>query len=211
MKIRSALQMSGLINSPVVVRCVYTEQHWLFEEHRLEVVFRCPRPECEHYFVARYKIAPLHTGQYSLSEAVPLTMSQTDYSPLIESISPDFVAIDRQAEEADLRDLNLICGPGYRKALEFLIKDYVINLHPDEADKIKDMPLGRCILEFVQNDKVKEVAKRAAWLGNDETHYLRKWSEKDVTDLKRLIELTVLWIEMENLTDQAIKDMPEGR
>lgn len=28
--------------------------------------------------------------------------------------------------------------------------------------------------------------ERAAWLGNDETHYVRKWPEKDVKDLKSL-------------------------
>ena len=188
-----------------------TEQHWLFEEHRLEIVFRCPRPECEHYFVGRYSPIESKSRRYSLSEAVPLNVAQTERSGLIKEVSPDFVDIYREAEESDIRNLKLICGPGYRKALEFLIKDYLASLNPKRADEIRKMKLGKCISDLVQNDKVKEVAKRAAWLGNDETHYLRKWDEKDVKDLKNLIELTVLWIEMENRTAEAIKDMPEGR
>ena len=31
-----------------------------------------------------------------------------------------------QAETAEKYGLTLVCGPGYRKALEFLIKDYVL-------------------------------------------------------------------------------------
>jgi hypothetical protein len=55
------------------------------------------------------------------------------------------------------------------------------------------------------------VAKRAAWLGNDETHYIRKWEDKDLDDLKKLIKLTVLWIEMEQMTKDALVEMPEGK
>jgi len=34
---------------------------------------------------------------------------------------------------------------------------------------------------------------------------------KDREDLKALIELTVHWIEMEELTEAVMKDMPEGK
>jgi hypothetical protein len=53
------------------------------------------------------------------------------------------------------------------------------------------------------------VASRAAWLGNDETHYLRTWEDKDLTDLKKLIELTVQWIEIEELARDVVVDMLE--
>lgn len=107
--------------------------------------------------------------------------------------------------------MKLICGPGYRKSLEFLVKDYVIKSHQDKVEEIKRLPLGRCISDYVADEKVKQVAARAVWLGNDETHYLRKWEGKDLTDLKILINLTVHWIEMDELTQQALKDMPEGK
>jgi hypothetical protein len=73
------------------------------------------------------------------------------------------------------------------------------------------MQLGPCIGTFVDNDKVKQMAQRAAWLGNDETHYLRKWEDHDLPDLKTVIDLTVLWIDMEEMTKQVMKDLPEGR
>jgi hypothetical protein len=53
------------------------------------------------------------------------------------------------------------------------------------------------------------VAKRAVWIGNDETHYIKKWNNKDLTDLKILIDLTLHWIEMESLTETYYVEMPE--
>jgi len=48
--------------------------------------------------------------------------------------------------------------------------------------------LSACIQQYIDNEKIKLVSKRAVWIGNDETHYVRKWIEKDIEDLKRLID-----------------------
>ena len=45
--------------------------------------------------------------------------------------------------------------------------------------------------------------------GNDETHYVRKWEGKDINDLKKLISMTIAWIEIEQLTVDLAKEMPE--
>ena len=92
-----------------------------------------------------------------------------------------------------------------------MIKDYIIRSHKDTAEEIKKLLLGTCISKYVTSDRVKQVSARAVWLGNDETHYLRKWEDKDLKDLKALIDLTVHWIEMEELTETVMKDMPEGK
>ena len=55
------------------------------------------------------------------------------------------------------------------------------------------------------------MASRAAWLGNDETHYIRKWVDKDVQNLKSLIDLTIRWIESEIETKQLLTEMPENK
>ncbi len=105
----------------------------------------------------------------------------------------------------------MVAGPGYRKALEFLIKDYLCLAQPEDAEKIKKAQLGPCIADYVTNENVKAMAARAVWLGNDETHYTRKWEDKDLEDLKKLIQLTVHWIEMELMTTSVIEEMPEGK
>lgn len=90
-----------------------------------------------------------------------------------------------------------ICGPGYRRALEFLIKDYLISLNPAISEEIKKLWLGKAI-EKIDSPKIKICAERAAWLGNDETHYVRKWEDKDIDNLKDLIDLAVMWIDSEH-------------
>jgi len=69
-----------------------------------------------------------------------------------------------------------ICGVGYRKSLEFLIKDYLIGRAPEgegqaaAVEAIKKKFLGTCIKEDIEDANIKLVAQRATWLGNDETH-----------------------------------------
>ena len=97
---------------------------------------------------------------------------------------------------------------GYRKALEFLIKDYLIKqLGLEEVDQIRKMNISTCIQKYIQSEKIKEISQRAVWLGNDETHYERKWLNKDVNDLKDLINITVYWIMMEESTKAVLQEM----
>ncbi|MBP2259149.1 hypothetical protein [Virgibacillus alimentarius] len=49
------------------------------------------------------------------------------------------------------------------------------------------------------------MAERATWLGNDETHYVRQWENKDLQDLKNLIDLTVYFIS-KNLKAKKYKE-----
>jgi hypothetical protein len=63
---------------------------------------------------------------------------------------------------------------------------FSIKTHTADEEKIKRMELGNCIQTYMLNPIVRDTAERAGWLGNDETHYLRKWEEKDLQDLKDL-------------------------
>jgi len=179
----------------------------------LEIVFRCPAQTCGRFFIGRYsRSAYDHYGsKVSLSHCEPWSLRDVQFDERILEISPDFVAIYNEAQKAEQMRLPLACGPAFRKSLEFLIKDYVIRLHPEEAEaaEIKRMQLAPCIQRYVEDPKVKSSAKRAVWLGNDETHYQRKWQGKELEDLKALIQLTLYWIQSEELTRQTLEDMPE--
>ena len=139
------------------------------------------------------------------------TPSNRKFSETINSISPRFAEIYNQAYCAEQLSLNQICGVGYRKALEFLIKDYLMSglENANRKENIKKKFLNNCIQEDVSDERIKSVARRAVWLGNDETHYVRIWADKDVSDLKKLIDLTVRWIENEVETAKLLEDMPE--
>ena len=71
-----------------------------------------------------------------------------------------------------------------------------------KAGKIKTMLCGPCSQQSVDNPNLKSCAARAAWLGNDEAHCVRKCEDKDLADRKRLLGLTRHWISMQFLTVQ---------
>jgi hypothetical protein len=189
--------------------------HVVQDDHpTLELVFQCPQRKCQRYFISTYHGQGGMRGAsayYSLVGSLPFEPTEADFTETLTIISPTFCKIFNEAQNAEHQGWTLIAGPGYRKALEFLVKDYLCRLRPADAEKIKSMQLAACIAQFVSDGKVKAMAARAAWLGNDETHYVRKWEDKDLEDLKKLLQLTVHWIEMEELHDSFMKEMPEGK
>jgi hypothetical protein len=109
--------------------------------------------------------------------------------------------------EAESAGFDQLVGIGLRKALEFLIKDYCAAENSSADAAIRSSTLASCISQFISDPNIKECAKRAVWLGNDETHYVRKWETKDINDLKLLVKLTVNWIDNVLLTKKYIADM----
>ena len=94
---------------------------------------------------------------------------------------------------------------GYRKALEFLVKDYAIKNNSDEEQEIKEMYLADCIKKYIANPRAEAVIERTVWLGNDQTHYVKLHDDKDLDDLKALLNLSLSYIIMELQTDEAMK------
>jgi hypothetical protein len=175
----------------------------------IELIMWCPDADCRQSFVGYYSHNP-GTRQYEfIGKTTSGNIVNKEFSQTITTISPSFTTIYNQAFFAEQNELSEICGVGYRKALEFLIKDYSLINHPNDKAKIEEILLGKCIEKYVTDERVKSVAKRAAWLGNDETHYIRKWEGKNLDDLKKLIDLTIHWIEMESLTKSFEIEMPE--
>lgn len=172
------------------------------------VMFKCPSSTCGVCFTYYFKY-DVTFGEYRFVKMIKGTPIKSKFSKHIFELSPTFCGVFNESEEAENFGLMEICGVGYRKALEFLVKDYLILRNPSKEEDIKRQLLGACISQYVKNENIKQTSKRAAWLGNDETHYIRKWQDKDLKDLKLLINLTINWIEMELLTEELILDMPE--
>lgn len=183
------------------------------EIQRCQVVFRCTNQRCQELFLAGYVVQQTTTGPYQnaeLQSVTPLAPRQHDFPESIAALSPSFVEIYNQALAAEEHEMDQLVGIGLRKALEFLVKDFAIGEHPGKSDAIKAATLSNCISEYIADPNVKICANRATWLGNDETHYIRKFENKDVQDLKVLVRLTVLWIESVQLTKQYAVDMVPG-
>lgn len=121
-------------------------------------------------------------------------MPQTEFSEKIMHISPSFCEIFEQAECAQQDDYKLICGLGYGKALEFLVKDYAIFKFPLDVEMIKKSNLSECIKKHSVVE-IRDSADVARLLRNDQTHYERSYLTHGSRELKTLILLMISLIE----------------
>jgi hypothetical protein len=168
----------------------------------------CPFDDCGIVFSALYHDESSRTGTpyFELSTSGLITYTPETVIPKeVADLSPSFKEIFNQASAAEGAGLDLIAGPGFRKALEFLIKDYLIKYEfledKEKQAKVEKAFLGTCIAEYIAEGRIKSSAAKASWLGNDETHYYRKWTDLDIKDLKKLISMTVNWIELVLVSD----------
>jgi hypothetical protein len=185
-----------------------------------ELPMRCSNRKCSKLFLAVYIHLdghPTYKGlsdfthrYYTLKYTAPKTINLTEFDPLIKILSQRFTVVFNEAEAAEQHDLENVAGPGYRKALEILIKDFLISRNPDEEVVItKEHKLQKLITERIDHPLLRESASRAAWLGNDEVHYARSWEDKDVSDLKNLIDIAVTFIAYEIKAQHYIEIMPK--
>jgi len=108
----------------------------------LQSIYQCSNVDCGLFFIAAYTMRMVKDEKYYyyLSSVGPRNPRPSHGLETIKSVSPEFYDVYDQAQFAEEMDLKEICGMGYRKALEFLIRDY-IKLTVEE-DKTKDLKLG---------------------------------------------------------------------
>lgn len=172
---------------------------------------------CNNIFISTYLLSndPKGETQYitpfsfddlfanSLISSEPNQHKEQSFNDEISNLSPQFVKIYNQSLAAEAYNLDEIAGIGYRKALEFLIKDFAIHEYSDEVENIKSMNLSLCIKEYISDPNIKNLAERSTWLGNDEAHYIRKQGSYDISDMKQFIQAIVYFINMVLITDKA--------
>jgi len=171
-------------------------------------MFECPA--CNKGFITHYNYTNerkiknnISYNMLKLVNSYPKVPELHQFDENIKKLSSNFCEIFNQAYVAEQMNLNEIAGIGYRKALEFLIKDYCIDKNKEQEENIKKEPLSQVITNYILSDKIRNLAKASIWIGNDETHYVRKYEDKDIKDLKRFISATVAYITYELIADSA--------
>jgi hypothetical protein len=182
---------------------------------RIYGVFRCPNNDCRGMYLGVYV---MHFSGASISGSLQTLalhqfVRELEFPADIRALSPTFCKIFHQSLVAEENGLDQICGAGFRKALEFLVKDFLIkhqyNQNPKEQNQIEGLFLAKAIKDHIKEEHVKQCAARATWLGNDETHYVRIWTNKDIQDLKALIRIVLNFIDMKIQADRYIGAMDE--
>lgn len=196
------------------IQPIYLWSGILRERDMVQTVFRCPHQACQEAYIATYKNGHRNESShpvYDFVHSAPVAPHEATFSEVVNDVSPSFVDIYNQSIAAESHDLDQLVGIGLRKSLEFLIKDFACLQHTGKEEEIRLALLSACISKYINDVNVKECAKRAAWLGNDETHYTRRWDDRDISDLKLLVRLTVNWIENVMLTQKYMVEMADGR
>lgn len=163
-------------------------------------------PSCLGMSIAEYLTRRAHQ-MLDVTDKIPMhfptAVTYTQFDRHISTLSPSFVELYHQSEAAQQRECADICGMGYRKALEFLVKDYLVHKSPNKRSETEKSSLGAAI-QSIENERIKSLAKASSWLGNDECHYVRKHTGHDVEDMKRFILVLVNFLVSELTFEEAM-------
>lgn len=178
-----------------------------YQQGTLVELFKCTFDDCQRFFIVAYKITH-YSGLEAQTRSVIYSYSHShvpvNVPDKVNRVSSMFVKIYTQAVQAENAGLDEIAGIGYRKALEFLVKDYAVKAFPDREEAIKSEKLGKVIADELGDfPRLKKLAKAANWIGTDQTHYIQKFSDADLQSMKSFITSAALFIAADENADDA--------
>jgi len=184
---------------------IYNENQTYFN---IISIYQCPC--CHRGFVVMHNLVRQDMMYYysyiECSQTVfPIANPNLEVKENIQKISPRFYETYIQCLRAKSSGLNKLYGMGFRKSLEYLVKDFAIYENPEDKEKIESMKFHNCIEEYFKNSDAKTALLAAKWLGNNETHYVNNNDEKCIQLLENLIEDTIYHIHRELREKKAIQ------
>lgn len=153
-----------------------------FNQKHLCVTFQCP--VCKNISFAKYEIDYM-SDEYNQTHPYEIVGRNTtiiSFSAQLNEFSPGFVQIFNDSYSAQQLGLLSICGAGYRKALEYLLKDYLIKIKKEDINKIRFEKLAKCVNMCADLFDV-DVLNITRKLGNDSAHYENGNIEYDINTL----------------------------
>ena len=168
------------------------KDYYPFNE-RYIVTASCKCTSCgkTFFFACEYDKENLHD---------PLTIPTISFTPytneILASISERFIDMYNQALQAEFNGNIELAAIGYRSALEILIKDFAISELKQDPEKVVRKKLNDAIGEYLNQSELVATADVVRILGNDYTHYRRKYPEQDFELLKKYMEIFIKQIEV---------------
>lgn len=126
---------------------------------------------------------------------------------ILKSISERFIDMYNQALQSEFVGNIDLAAIGYRSALEILVKDFAINELGKDTEEVSKKKLCAAIGEYLNQDDLVKTADVIRILGNDYTHYKRKYPDQDFKLLKAYMEIFLKQIEVQYM----IKHPPVSR
>lgn len=162
--------------------------------------WNCTNSSCQKTFIALYKFVD---ENFKFSRYLNGLPKGPDWpKPILDLKSGDndeegnptqskFIKTYLQSLVAENSGLDELAGMGYRKSIEYLVKDWAIQSKPEDIEIIKSKWLGQIITDYFTGD-LKDILERATWLGNDQSHYNKLFDDYNLEDLKELIGLIMV-------------------
>lgn len=123
----------------------------------------------------------------------------------IKELSPRFVSLYEQSYTAEQNNHIELAGSGYRNSIEVLIKDFAIKKLNAPKDDIYKMKLYDAIGTYLKEVNIDtSAADVIRVLGNDYTHYQRKYDGIDFVVVKKYLEIFIQQIETKLLLMEPI-------
>ncbi|MSA02943.1 DUF4145 domain-containing protein [Lactonifactor sp. BIOML-A3] len=126
---------------------------------------------------------------------------------ILSNISERFINMYNQSLQAEFVENIELAAIGYRSALEILVKDFAVIELNKTHDEVVKKSLCSAIGEYLAQPELVQTADVIRILGNDYTHYQRKYPEHDFTLLKGYMEIFIKQIEVQYM----VKHPPVAR
>lgn len=156
---------------------------------------------CQSPFYATYKYSDKSTELLDVFPRLKPTLLPQN----IIDLSPRFVDLYNQSYTAEQNGHIELSGSGYRNAIEVLIKDFAINKLGADTSKVCKMDLYTAISTYLKEVNIDtSAADVVRVLGNDYTHYERKYDGIDFIVVKKYLEIFIQQIETKLLLMEPI-------
>ena len=182
LEIENQCPFCGYFNSPKKISDMYVHNDYL---KPMVLIFETSC--CNKHFLSLYII---ENGEAKLIKTYP-TGSPDVFPQTIQELSPNFIKLHTQAKTSENNAHFELASTGYRNALEFLVKDFAIKVLNKSVEEVASKSLYKAIEDYLPNENLIKSADVVRILGNDNTHYLRKYPDIDIFTLKTYLQYFV--------------------
>lgn len=202
----------GILNTTYVdtiIRCPFcgmktscefvSQGYGVSQNYKLFFINQCG--ECGAFFLTQHFNS---NTELIFEKTYPSAIFRCDFPNEISKFSPTFIKIYEQSMTAKLSGLNELVGLGLRRALEFLISEYITN--------VLNLPLEKTLEKRINQINVNNVnvhATLARWVGNDNTHTQQKHPEFTIEDMIQSIQIIVYYLHAEYISKKLLDVIPQ--
>nr|WP_054756719.1 hypothetical protein [Liquorilactobacillus satsumensis] len=127
--------------SPKIIFAITSGVVFQNKKNSIALFLKCSRKDCGKFYCLEFPcIADRFLDLREIQPSIPYTYSphlKNDLPKNLNNTFPGFKKIYDQSLQAESMGLDEIAGVGYRKAIEFLLKEFVISKNPEKRSEIE--------------------------------------------------------------------------